>query len=100
MKENAIHPIQYGYMLMADDMFRLVTQDGLPLWSILEEAIKRGVQYFPWYGYARRRWHDGTQRDTIVAEIKEALSLNKQWLDDEHFVAGELQNLWPQLETL
>jgi len=97
---NETHPLQFGYILSADDIFKLVTETGLPLWSVIEESIKKNINFFPWYGYARRRWHSGTNKETILSEIKESMLLNPEWGDSEDFICGELSNLWEGTTTL
>lgn len=91
--------IELGYVLNADDMFKLKTQEGVPLIAILSFAMEKGIHRFPWYGYARRMWHSGADKDGIVAEIREAVVFNR-WPESMSEIESHLRNLWPEMESM
>ena len=80
----------------ADQAFTLVDQEGFPLMAIIELLHEKKAILFPWYGYARRRWNAGKTQESVICEIRDALSLNRgfaKWED----VKVDLLNLWPNL---
>lgn len=81
--------------ITADDAFRMVDSEGIPLVLIIEQLSKRSACMFPWYGYARRRWHAGKNKESIISEIREALMINSDFADSFDFACEQMAILWP-----
>jgi hypothetical protein len=101
MNELKTIALKSGFLWDANELFRLVDSVGLPLEILLEQVDKACATHgwsktFPWYGYARRRWHAGTSESRIRGEIREALEFVPNWPDSTLDVEGELLNLWPE----
>jgi hypothetical protein len=96
LRQRAIEDNMTCIYIDADDIFKAVDQEGVPLMLIVELLHSNGATCFPWYGFARRRWHSGKNKSSIIAEIRDALSLNRGF-DTWQNVIGDLKNLWPEL---
>jgi hypothetical protein len=90
---------ELGYVMDANSIFKLKTQEGVPLTAILLIAMEKGIDRFPWYGYARRMWHSGADKGGIIADIKEAVIFNR-WPEPMSEIASHLSNLWPDINPL